>query len=266
MHGGIGSVVGHGEIVDEWRALVQGGFAMAGVRSRAQVLKVKFLYVSGTRARQRLPLDDAVTLVTLPCVTDAATMRKISYWRYSAVNRKTLFAALACAMLVFSMLGCGMSNKLQSIQLNAALINGVAPTGQSGFYTLQGLGGTIQLQAIGNYSDGKTRDLSNVVTYAMVVDPLNNVDQFGNVLPAPPQTASISVTGLVTATDPAACSWINIAVPPATTPSWAYVGDYTVTVTYQGIKSQPMYIPVASSTGIASTTNPTGQCGPGSTT
>ncbi len=37
-------------------------------------------------------------------------MRKISYWRYSAVNLKTLFAALACALLVFSMLGCGTSN------------------------------------------------------------------------------------------------------------------------------------------------------------
>src|ERR1700686_4607673 len=84
----------------------------------------------------------AVTLVTLPGVTDTATMRKISYWRYSAVNLKTLFAALACALLVFSMLGCGTTNHLQSITLGASLINGVPPSGQAGFFTLQGNGGT----------------------------------------------------------------------------------------------------------------------------
>jgi hypothetical protein len=179
------------------------------------------------------------------------------------VNRKSLFTALACALLVFSMLGCGTSNKLQSITLGASLINGVAPTGQSGFFSLNGLGGTIQLQAIGNYSDSKTRDLTNVVTYKMTVDPINNVDDQDNTLPAPPQTAQISVTGLVTATDPAVCTWVNVAVPPATTPSWAYVGDYVVTVTFQGITSQPVYIPVASASGIASSTNPTGACGPG---
>ena len=65
-------------------------------------------------------------------------MRKIPFWRYLAVTRKTLFAASICALLVFS-LGCGNTNKLQSITLTAALINGVAPTGQSGFVTLQGL-------------------------------------------------------------------------------------------------------------------------------
>src|ERR1039458_7176174 len=47
-------------------------------------------------------------------------MRKISFWRYSAVNRKNLFAALACALLVFSLLGCGATNHLQSIQLSSS--------------------------------------------------------------------------------------------------------------------------------------------------
>src|ERR1035437_10662573 len=84
-----------------------------------------------------------VTLVTLPRVTDAATMRKIAFWRYSSVNRQTLFSALACALLVFSM-GCGSTNNLQSIQLSASLINGVAPTGQAGIATLSGYGGTIR--------------------------------------------------------------------------------------------------------------------------
>jgi hypothetical protein len=181
-----------------------------------------------------------------------------------AVNRKTLLAAVTCAFLVFIMLGCGQTNNLQTIQLNAALINGVAPTGQTGFVTLQGLGGTIQLQAIGNYTNSKTKDLTNVVTYSMIVDPNNNVDQFGSTLPAPPQTAQISLTGLVTATEPSACTWVNLAQPPATTPSWAYSGDYMVTVKYLGVTSQPIFIPVASQAGIVSSTNPTGQCGPSS--
>jgi hypothetical protein len=211
-----------------------------------------------------------MTLVTLPHVTDAATMQRISFWRYSAVKRKTLFTALACALLVFSMLGCGTTNHLQSITLSAALINGIAPTGQSGFYSLQGNGGTIQLKATGNYSDGKTKDLTSVVTFAMVVDPVNNVDAFGFALPAPPQTAQISVTGLVTAVEPADCTWIDVS-PDPTKQAWLYVGAYQVNASFQGITSQPVYIPVASSGGNTDDifanpplvgNNPTELCGP----
>jgi len=202
-------------------------------------------------------------------MTDAATMRKISYWRYSAVNLKTLFAALACALLVFSMLGCGTTNHLQSITLGASLINGVPNTTQSGFFTLKGNGGTIQLQAIGNYSSSKTKNLSNEVTYTMIVDPINNVDAFGILLPAPGQTAQISVTGLVTAVDPATCTWVDIS-PDPTKPAWFYSGAYAVTASFQGITSQPMYIPVASSSGDQfypaqppnTENNPNGLCGP----
>jgi hypothetical protein len=200
-----------------------------------------------------------VTLVTLPDVTDAATMRKISFWRYSAVKRQTLFTALACALLVFSMLGCGVSNNLQSITLGASSVNGVAPKTQPGFFSLQGNGAIIQLQAIGNYSSGKTHDLTNKVTYTMIVDPVNNVDAFGNLLPPPPQTAQISATGLVTAVDPATCTWIDTSSDP-TKVSWFYVGAYEVTVTFQGITSQPLFIPVASSGGPQTVGNPNGLC------
>ena len=176
------------------------------------------------------------------------------------MKRTNILAALACALLVFVLAGCGQTNHLQTITLQASLINGVAPTGQAGFYNLDGLGGTIQMQAIGNYTNGKTKDLTTVVTFTMIVDPDENHDQFGDVLSAPPLTASISTTGLVTATEPAVCTWINIAVPPATAPSFAYVGDYLVTASFGGITSQPVYLPVASAAGIASTTNPTGAC------
>ena len=192
-------------------------------------------------------------------------MRKISYWRYSAVNLKSLFAALACALLVFSMLGCGTTNHLQSITLGASSINGVPVTTQAGFFSLKGNGGTIQLRAIGNYSSGGTKDLTNEVTYTMIVDPVHGVDVFGNPLPAPGQTAQISVTGLVTAIEPATCTWEDVSPDPAKF-AWFYVGDYEVTVTFRGITSQPLYLPVASSSG--STTyngvvnNPSAQCGP----
>src|SRR5271168_3390412 len=92
-----------------------------------------------------------MTLVTLSDVTDAATMRKISFWRYLAVNRKTLFAALACALLTFSMLGCGTTNHLQSIQLSTS--NASETPGTT--LVLSGIGGTLQLYTWGNYSSGK---------------------------------------------------------------------------------------------------------------
>ena len=184
------------------------------------------------------------------------------------MNRTTLFAALLCALLVFVMLGCGATNNLQSITLGARLINGLAPTGQAGFFTLEGNGGTIQLQAIGNYSNGKTKDLTSQVTYTMMVDPVHNVDVYNNVLPAPPQTAQISVSGLVTAVEPATCTWMDVSSDP-TKPSWFYSGDYVVTATIEGITSQPVYIPVASSAGSpvypypsGFANNPTDQCGP----
>src|SRR5271154_2206385 len=112
------------------------------------------------------PRCSAVTLVTLPHVTDAATIPKISLWRYSAVNRKTLFAALACALLAFSMLGCGTTNDLQSIQLSNSNTSATPP----GTIDLFGEGGQAQLYAWGNYSSGKQKLLTDVgVTYNIAI-------------------------------------------------------------------------------------------------
>ena len=170
------------------------------------------------------------------------------------MKRKTLLAALACAFLVFSMLGCGATNKLQTIQLNVALNDGVVPSGQSGVATLQGNGGTIQLQAIGISSNEKQSDLTDKVTYTVVVDPAHNLDVFGNTLippcqspscPAPAQppytngTVEFSSTGLITAVEPATCTFPD--------GSAGYIGDYVVTASFAGITSQPIFIPVASS-------------------
>jgi hypothetical protein len=211
------------------------------------------------------------------------------------VKCKHILAALGCALLALSTVGCGafkgQTSDLKSITLGASLINGQPPSGQSGFFTLEGNGGTIQLQATGEYTGGTTKDITHVVTYNVVVDPLANTDAYGNVLlppcappscPVPGQppytsgTVEYGQTGLITAIQPATCSWVDIVplqngqVQP---PSWFYSGDYTVTVTYQGITSNPIYIPVASSAGNqyypytedgnpANLNNPTGACGP----
>ena len=204
------------------------------------------------------------------CCDDAGDF----YWRYSAVKRTTLFAAFACALLTLSLLGCGATNHLQTITLGASLVNGAAPGSQAGFFSLQGNGGTIQLKATGNYSSSKTKDLSNEVTYTLIVDPINNVDAYGNTLLPPclgpcksaaQGTVEFNASGLVTAVDPATCTWVDISPDPAK-PAWFYSGAYRVTASFQGIQSQPMYIPIASSAGNpvynGVTNNPTGLCGP----
>jgi hypothetical protein len=161
------------------------------------------------------------------------------------VNRKTFITALGCALLATSLLGCGGSNKLQSITLTIG--------GQGGTVNLKGIGGTLQFKATGNYSSTKTHDLTNVATYTVIPDP-NGVP-----LDPPPLTVTLSPTGLMTAVEPAVCTWHdgepNVADDK---PQWSITGSYIVTVTYQGITSQPMFIPVASATG----DGPGGACGP----
>jgi hypothetical protein len=162
------------------------------------------------------------------------------------VKRKTLFAALACALLVFSMLGCGTTNHLQSITLTPA-------AGGSGLFNIKGIGGTLQLVATGNYSSGKTQDLSHRVIYSVIPDPRGPV-----VPPAPPSTVTMSPTGLMTAVDPPICLWTDTTADPTKPPTWALTGDYIVTASFQGVTSQQTFVAVASATG----NGPGGACGP----
>jgi hypothetical protein len=188
-------------------------------------------------------------------------MRKISFWRYSAVNRQTLFTALACALLLFSMLGCGISNKLQSIQLSVS--SATETPGSS--LDLVGIGGTKQLYVWGNYSNGKHLLLNNRdAAFQVVLTPGSSAwtGTLGDPNANPAQTVQLSPNGLLTAVTPFACSWFNNAVPPATKPAWSVIGTYTVTATYSGFTSPPAYVAVASAAGIPDSTNPTGACGP----
>ncbi len=165
------------------------------------------------------------------------------------ITRTKLMAALASALSLLGLLGCGETNHLQSITLSS---NGTSVSG--GFINLQGEGGTLQLKATGNYSSTKTHDLTNVVTYT--VTPVGT-DDLGVPLPNPPQTVQFSPTGLVTAVEPFVCSWEDLSSDP-TAPSWFLAGSYKITVTFQGITSQPLYVAIASSAG----TDPNGACGP----
>lgn len=163
------------------------------------------------------------------------------------MKRKPFFAALLCALLATSLLGCGGSNKLQSITLSIG--------GGSGLFNLVGIGGTLQLKATGTYGSAKTKDLTNKVTYTVVPD---GTDSGGGALSSPPLTVTMSPTGLMTAVDPATCTWINLEPDPAKPPAWALTGSYKVTATFDGITSQPVFVGVASAAGPP----PTGECGP----
>lgn len=163
------------------------------------------------------------------------------------MKRKTLIAAFGCVLLATSLLGCGGSNKLQSITL------GIGGTG--GFFNLQGIGGTLQLKATGEYGSTKTKDLTNKVTYVVVPD---GNDSDGNPLNAPPMTVTLSPTGLLTAVDPAVCTWTNLQPDPDKEPAWALTGSYKITASFDGITSQPIFVGVASAAGPP----PTGACGP----
>ena len=179
------------------------------------------------------------------------------------MNRKTLLAALSCALLVFSLLGCGASRGLQSIQISSSNATETTP-GTISIGINGAVLGPVQLYTWGNYSNGKSQLLSGNVQYQISITPDMPLT---NVMPEPPQTMELSANGLLTAVTPFFCSWINSApqnaTPPVTTPAWGIGGTYSVTATTQGFTSPPVFVAVASaSPGTQGGTNPTGECGP----
>ncbi|MFI5113689.1 MAG: hypothetical protein ACHP7J_00990 [Terriglobales bacterium] len=158
------------------------------------------------------------------------------------MKRTTFLTAFASLLALVSLLGCATTNKLQSIDLTA--------NGTSGTVEVKGAGGTLQLLAIGNYSNGTSRDLTGKVTYNLTVSAApDNKDFQGNTLPAPPLDLTVNATGQLTAVAPFVCTFDA---------SNLITGSYTVVVSMNGMSSQPMYIPVASAAG----NGPGGACGP----
>ena len=159
--------------------------------------------------------------------------------------RKRIFIVLL-AVGVLAQLGCGgpAIGDLKSIQLF------VTPA-----TNLSGEGATVQLAATGTYTTGFQQDITKRVTFTTT--PTGTTDT-GAPLLAPPNTITVSPTGLITAVTPFVCTWVDTSGGTAT-PTWALTGSYQMTATYNGITSQPVFIGVGSAT---STTSKTGQCGP----
>jgi hypothetical protein len=178
--------------------------------------------------------------------------------RHSLMTRAILFGALALSLGIM-ILSCGSSSHLQSIALTAASPAAVG-------FDVIGLGGTLQLVATGTYSDGKTKVLTDQVSFAISITS-NSTDQNGAALPTSPQGLELGPTGLLTAEYPAICTWVNInaSSSTATMPAWALTGSYAVTASDHGITSPPVYVAVASAVGIVDPSNPTGACGPQTT-
>ena len=162
--------------------------------------------------------------------------------------KRTIFCIAFLSLLAICLTSCGSTDNLRTIQLTA-------PSTE-----LQGIGGTIQLQAQGTYAYGPNRDLTDQVTYTIIVDPVNGVDINGVALPTPPSTAKVSVTGLVTAVDPPACTYADVGT--MTTPAWVLTGTYEITASYRGVTSEPVYIGVASAAGPPAPAIAAGACGP----
>lgn len=185
------------------------------------------------------------------------------------MNRKTLFALLACALLGLSMLGCGTTRHLQSIQISSSTTD-ESTTGTISIGINGAVVGPVQLYTWGNYSNGESVILYGTgLAYQIELDPTNNQGvespsgQFYT-LDEPPLTLELSSTGLLTAVDPSACSWNNSAAgTSSTTAAWEMVGSYVVTSTYKGLTSPPVYVAIASAPGIYDAkNNDSGHCGP----
>ena len=174
------------------------------------------------------------------------------------MKRKTIFAALACALLVFSMLGCGTTNHLQSITLSNSNAD---PNAGNGFIVHGGL--PVQMYTWGIYSSGKQKLLFGTgLQYQILSTPFGFAETgtFGDPNATPPQTVELSADGQLTPIAPTACSFVDVATT-GTTPAFQTTGWYIVTATYAGQTTPPGAIYMATEGLPATKTNPSGECG-----
>lgn len=177
------------------------------------------------------------------------------------MNRKNFFTALTCGLLIFSMLGCGVTNHLQSITLS---VSNTSPNDGNAFNIKPGL--PVPMYAWGIYSDGKQKLLFGTgLKFQILSTPFGfpETGQFGDPNGNPPLTVQLSADGQLTPVTPfPACSYVDVAAPPATTPAFQTTGWYIVTATYGGMTSPQGAVYMQTAGLPATTTNPTGQCGP----
>jgi hypothetical protein len=171
------------------------------------------------------------------------------------VKRSKILGVLMLATLPFLTSSCGNSDKIASVSISAS--------GQTGTINMYGLGSTMQLQVLANYTSGKFIDETNYATYTVTAEGYYtdySVSPPANYpMPTSPLTLTVNPTGMVTAVDPAVCSWYSTTDTIAT-PGWAFTGWYEITATYRGFTSQPIDIPIASAAG--GQVGMEGECGP----
>jgi hypothetical protein len=171
------------------------------------------------------------------------------------VKRTSFFVSLLFVAVVLLSTSCGTGDKIGSVSMTVA--------GTTGVVNLAGLGGTLQLQVNANYTSGKFIDETNFATYTITAEgyytDYTQSPPAQVAMPTPPLTLNINSTGMITAVDPAVCSWVSTTGVPAT-PGWAYTGDYKIVATYRGFTSNPVFIPLASAAN--GQTGMQGQCGP----
>ncbi len=171
------------------------------------------------------------------------------------MKRTLFFATLLLSAIALLTTSCGTGDKIGSVSMQ------VVGAGGAGVVDLKGLGGTLQLQVMANYTSGKQIDETNFAAFTVTPE---GTDDGGATLPAPPFGVSLNKTGMLTATaidslGDGLCTWQNLG-QNIQNPSWFMTGHYTITATYRGFTSNPVYIPVASAASVQSNTN--GQCGP----
>src|SRR5271165_5247506 len=76
--------------------------------------------------------------------------------------KRTIFFIAFLSLLAICLTSCGSTDNVRTIQLTTPSTD------------LQGVGATTQLQVQGTYAYGPNRDLTNHVTYTVIVDPNNN--------------------------------------------------------------------------------------------
>ncbi len=176
------------------------------------------------------------------------------------MTRKNLFTALACGLLIFTMLGCGVTNHLQSITLSTSNVD---PNAGTGFNIKPGA--PVPMYAWGTYTDSKQKLLfGSGLVFQIQSTPFGFAEtgQFGDPNATPAQTVQLSADGLLTPVVPyAACSYVDVAQPPATTPAFQTTGWYIVTATYGGMTTPQGAVYMQTEGLPATTTNTTGQCG-----
>jgi hypothetical protein len=171
-------------------------------------------------------------------------------------HSRILVTVLSIAVLA-ALSGCGSSDKVESVSMSVVGASG-------GTVNLYGLGGTLQLQVMTNYTSGKVVNETNFATFTIAPQGVQyNWNSSGTYttspMPTPPQGITISPNGLITAVDPGICSWINVS-SSSSSPAWAYTGWYQITATNHGFTSNPVFIPLASAANGQPSAN--GLCGP----